>query len=275
MGTRWSAAGRSRGAGGTVSMADAKLDVEQLTLRFGGVVALDGVAFSVDRGTICGLIGPNGAGKTTVFNVISGIYRPESGSVRWAGCDVLTVAPHRVVDAGIARTFQNLALWPGMSVLENVMVGAHRCGRQTFLRAALRVGTAREERRLVALAHEILHDLGLAPLAHRPAAGLPYGTLKRIEIARALAAGPSLLLLDEPAAGLTHGEVDELADLLRRIRHERDLTIVLVEHHMPLVMGISDQVVVLDLGRTIASGTPEHVQQHPDVVAAYLGAVDV
>jgi branched-chain amino acid transport system ATP-binding protein len=250
------------------------LDVHDISVRFGGIVALEGLSFGVQKGHICGLIGPNGAGKTTLFNVLSRLYRPTAGSVQYDGRDLLALPAHAIAGHGIGRTFQNLALWPSMTVLENVMVGAHTCGRQGFVRATLRLGTAREERRLRAVAQAVLDELALGHLAHHPAAGLPYGTLKRIEIARALAASPRLLLLDEPAAGLTHGEVDELAALIRQLRERRSLTVLLVEHHMPMVMGISDRVVVLDFGRKLAEGAPAEVQRNPEVVAAYLGAPD-
>jgi branched-chain amino acid transport system ATP-binding protein len=248
------------------------LTVNNVGVRFGGVVALDDLSFTVEPGRICALIGPNGAGKTTLFNVLSRLYQANSGTVTFDGHNLLSVPAHKIAGLGLARTFQNVALFPALTVLENVMTGAHALGHVGFGRSMLRLGAAKEERELRQRCISLLARLDLSDLAHRPVAGLPFGTLKRIEFARALATEPQLLMLDEPANGLTHSEVDELGETIRAICDQFNLTILLVEHHMAMVMAISDHIVVLDFGRRIAEGPPEAIRNDPLVIEAYLGA---
>ncbi|HMK71203.1 MAG TPA: ABC transporter ATP-binding protein [Xanthobacteraceae bacterium] len=248
------------------------LEIADVTIRFGGIVALEAVNFSVREGRIVGLIGPNGAGKTTLFNCLSRLYRPLRGDVRLKGQSLGRCAPSDIAALGISRTFQSPALFASMSVLDNVKVGAHARGRKGPLNDALTLPSSRrEEHEFEQTARAMLAFVGLDHAAGLPAAILTLGARKRVELARALAAHPLLLLLDEPAGGLNHDEVAELGTLIRAIRDQLGITVLLVEHHMGLVMGLSDQVVVLNFGRVIADGPPDQVRANPAVTEAYLG----
>jgi branched-chain amino acid transport system ATP-binding protein len=251
---------------------DLILKVAGIRVTFGGIVALDGVTFEVPRGAIVGLIGPNGAGKTTLFNCLSRVYVPEAGEMIFNGSPLLSLPPDRIAGAGIGRTFQNLALFSELSVIDNVRIGAHSRFKSNFLEDAFRTPRSRRaEAGINAQAKESIEYLGLNAVMHNRVADLPFGTQKRVEMARALAMQPSLLLLDEPACGLNHEEVDALGVLIRRVRDERRISVLLVEHHMHLVMSICDSIVALNFGRRLASGTPAEVRQNPEVIAAYLG----
>jgi len=253
-------------------MGSALLSVDDVTLLFGGVRALDGVSFDVEEHAICGLIGPNGAGKSSLFNCISRLYVPTSGDIRWRGHSIGTKARHRIAGLGIGRTFQNLALFGAMSVLDNVRVGCH-CRMRTGLWSSLLQTRAMRHEELAAehKARELLSFVGLDRVAQARADELPFGLQKRVELARALAAEPELLLLDEPAAGLNTGELDALAGLVKDIRRALGTTVLVVEHHMRFLMEVSDHVIVLNFGRKLAEGSPAEIRENPAVIEAYLG----
>ncbi len=251
------------------------LEIDSLSIRFGGIAALEDVSLEQEQGQILSLIGPNGAGKTTVFNCITRVYEPDRGSIRFAGHQLLERAPHQVIRLGVARTFQTVELFGTMTVLENVLVGLHATSRANMIESAFRLPSAvAQEREARRRAHGVMEFIGLERYRDMRASGLSFGLKKRVELARALVSRPRLLLLDEPANGLAGAEIDEVMELVRAVRSELGVTILMVEHHMDLVMGVSDRVCVLNFGRNIAEGTPETVQRDEAVIEAYLGVPD-
>jgi branched-chain amino acid transport system ATP-binding protein len=260
----------------TIASGEAQLAVSDISKRFGGVRAVEGVALSVRRGELVSIIGPNGAGKTSLLNMVSGFYRPDSGSIRFEGKDITGIRPSYIAAAGIARTFQNIALFGGMTVLDNIMLGRHVRMKAGVLSSFIYWGLAQKEE----IAHrarveELIEFLELEDLRKQPTSGLAYGLRKRVELARALALDPKLLLLDEPMGGMNQEEKEDMARFILDVNQQWGTTIILIEHDMAVVMDISDRVAVLDRGRKIAEGSPTEVQRHPEVIRAYLGHAKV